>query len=104
MTPDDVLAPRIEHVIEDGEGGQWIFAVRPRLEGAPIADQTMVSFRRPWARIAGFSIRAWALRKMADAEEWRDWVAESSIHLTHESARNTLAWLDTIGTEGGAPE
>lgn len=101
MTPDDILAPRIEHTIEDGEGGQWILAVRPRLKGPQIADQTLVSFRRSWARISGFSIRVWALRKMSDEQEWRDWIAESSIHLTHESAKNALAWLGTISTEGG---
>lgn len=99
MTPDDILGPKVEHEIDDGEGDKWIISVRPRLEGPRVIDESMVSFRRPWARISGFAVRVWALRGMADAQAWRDWIAESSIRLTHESVQNTLTWLDTFQAE-----
>lgn len=99
-TPDDILGEKVEHTVDDGEGGQWLVSMRPRREGPPVVDASMVSFRRPSARIAGFGVRVWALRDLADIEKWRDWVAETSIRLTHESAKNTLAWLETVQAEG----
>ena len=91
-----MLGPRTEHTIDDGEGGQWIISMRPRLEGPPVVEESSIGFRRPWAPLGGFAMRVWALRKLADEREWRDVIAESSIHVTTESAQNALAWTETI--------
>lgn len=91
-----MLGPRTEHTIDDGEGGQWIISMRPRLKGPSVVEESMVTFRRSWAPLGGFGVRVWALRKLADEQEWRDVVAESSIHVTTESAQNALAWTETI--------
>lgn len=95
---DSLLGPRDEHVIEDGEGGEFVVSFRPRRNGSPVVRTTVVSFRRlgqPGRR--GFSCQVWGLRLAARSGEWRNPVAESSVGLTPTAAKNTLDWIDCFG-------
>lgn len=96
---DDLLGPRVQHVVDDGEGGQWEVSVRPRRHGAPVVRSTVVSFSRPGQR-GGFGCQVWGLRLAARSGEWRDPIAESSLKLTHQAAQNALAWIDGIERNG----
>lgn len=101
---DELLGPRVEYTIEDGEGGEFIVSVRPRRSGAATVRTTMASFRRPGQRTSqGFGCALWGLRLAARPGElkWRNPVAESSIGLTPTAARNALAWIDSIETRDG---
>lgn len=98
-TLDKLLGPRIEHTIDDGEGGEFTVSVRPRRTGIPVTRNTMVSFRRPGERPSkGFGCRVWGLRLALRVGERmdRDPVLESSVRITQVAARNALAWVDTI--------
>lgn len=101
---DDFLGPRIHHVIDDGEGGEWEISLRPRKAGRPVVRTTAVSFHRPGSRSAsGFGVQVWVLRmQVARPQELRDPVVDCSINLTQTAARNALAWIDTLGERGGA--
>lgn len=95
---DRLLGPRVEHVIEDGEGGEFVISVRPRRTGPPITPATMVSFRRPERRTSqGFGCRVWGLRLSVRVGGTGDPISESSIGLTPTAARNALDWVDGFG-------
>lgn len=93
---DDLLGPLAEHVVDDGEGGQWIVDIRPRRHGPPVIRMTSVRFRRPEQRNS-FCLPVYLLREVARSGMDRDPILGTSINLTRSSAQNTLAWLDLFG-------
>jgi hypothetical protein len=94
---DSLLGPRDECVIEDGEGGQFVASFRPRRNGPPVLETTMVSFRRLGQRSSqGFGCRLWMLRLAADPAEWHDPIVDSSISFTPTAARNAVDWIDGL--------
>jgi hypothetical protein len=94
---DALLGPRVEHTIDDGEGGQFVASVRPRRAGRPIARTTVVSFRRPGERPSkGFGCQVWGLRLAVRMGERNGLILDSSIRITHTAARNALTWADSI--------
>jgi hypothetical protein len=99
---DSLLGPRVEHVIKDGEGGEFIISVRPRRSGSPVVRTTMVSFRRPGQRPGrGFGCQVWGLRLAVKVGERGDPIADSSIKLTLTAARNALDWVDGLTRKAG---
>lgn len=91
---DELLGPVAEHVIDDGEGGQWIIEIRPRRSGPPVLRTTSVRFRRPERR-NGFGLAVYILREVARiGNASQDSILNTSIGLTQTSARNAIAWLD----------
>lgn len=97
-TLDDLLGPRLYHVIDDGDGGQWEISLRPRKYGSPIVRATVVSFHRLDSRsTSGFGVQLWALRTQAvHPQELRDPIVDSSIDLTQAAAKNAVAWVDSL--------
>lgn len=95
---DILLGPRVEHVIDDGEGGEFTISVRPRRTGRPIVRTTMISFRRPGQRPGqGFGCQVWGLRLAARVGDRGDPILDSSIKLSLTAARNALDWTDGFG-------
>lgn len=95
---DKYLLPRIERWITDKETGAWVMSLRPRRFGRPVADTSMITFRRPGQRPGqGFGVRVWTLRLVAERENEEDWIVTSSLTMTAGMGRQAMAWVEELG-------
>lgn len=101
---DKYLLPRIEREITDEQTGAWVASLRPRRFGQPVADTSMITFRRPGQKPGqGFGVRMWVLRLTAGGESESDWVVTASLTLTTGMARQAMAWVKEINEEEQCP-